>query len=171
MKTLGCVLTAAAVLMWVTAAHAANDCRTNFVTSSIDNLAENSKEGGHIAKHIIGEPTEKGESFWAGANSGASWDSFKAGFAKWLKITKYKKVAQCGQSGSETDCVPIQYFGGVVANRLEQCTAVDKNGQCTATKKRRVNAVAFGYLNSVTKTGGKWIMNTAFPSYNSTCTP
>jgi hypothetical protein len=141
MRYLASALGIACAIACVVGAQGANVCRTSFEQPSIANLKDNGTAGGHIYKHIVGQPTEADKSLWPGRNSDESWKSFKAAFAKWQTITKYPTVAQCGLDGSVTDCVPIQYFGDVVPNRYQRCTAVDKNGNCTKTTQQVTRAV------------------------------
>jgi len=163
MMHLKTVLLSAATLLLAASGAQAAECRaTSSVDSSAASVAANTKAGGHVSIHVAGNPTEAGKSMFQ------SEADFKSSFKKWKDHTGAKgpKPKTCGGSGgSQMDCVPADLVGIATAST---CDAVGGNGQCTAMTPFIPARVAFRYLNAK-ETGGKWILNTAYPSKNDDC--
>ena len=158
----------------------AKECRatatvSGSVTSPVSQV--NCNAGGHIWKHLNGirarpkaggkcklekPPTQKDKTMFLDEKS------FLNAFARWkAKLNPNNpKPKNCGPTGTVMDCVPA---GQVGVNAALKCTAADPDtGLCTNGNKIVPSHVAFRYLNDKS-TGGVWIMNTAYPSENSSC--
>lgn len=142
------------------------ECRSiGTVDNSANSVTENSAQCGHFWQHVYGlESRPKGakncetqmdRSLFINERAyKAAWTAFKQGEFGYLTPKK------CGTkpAGEMADCVLAADVG---VNAAYGCLEVDKNSKlCTKKVDARVDYVEFWYANK----GGKWILNTAFPS-------
>ena len=166
-----CLLFSFAVLLMVTFV-SANDCRTSrTVVASAQSVAANSAAGGHIWQHVRGlharpkgaakSETQLDKTLFASERDyDAAWQRFQSGSFRYL--TPY----QCKGSpkGQAVDCVLAR---DINVRQAFRCTAVDKNTKlCTADQPTPAVFVEFWYAQK----GGKWVLNTAYPSGENTPT-
>lgn len=141
----------------------AGDCRdSKSVVKSATSLAANKDAGGHVAIHVAGNPTEVGKSQFQ------TEKDFTSSFTKWREdVKKLPTPKTCGANTSGVmDCVKADVVGITTAI---VCDAVDpKTKLCTKQSTITPVRVAFRYANSK-ETGSVWILNTAYPSRNDSC--
>ncbi|MET0403500.1 MAG: hypothetical protein ABW123_13900 [Cystobacter sp.] len=155
---------------------AATECRENKnVTASVKSEKDNRDAGGHVGLHLkdATAPLPKsGDKSQQGKTAFKDWKTFSEAFGKWNKggikptdVTVGPR--ECGTSGSQKDCIKASALG---ITEAWTCTEADKKtGICTTWKPVEGTLyVGFWYANSK-GTGGKWIMNTAYPSTNAEC--
>lgn len=137
----------------------AKDCReTPSVVESAQSLAKNTEKGGHVSIHVKGQKTEAGKSQF---NSEAD---FTSAFTSWKNDTTNSPTPKnCGGSNAGVmDCVTASKVG--ISSAIV-CNAVGSDKKCTSTTNITPEKVAFRYA----KSNGKWILNTAYPTTNSSC--
>jgi hypothetical protein len=152
--------TFAAVALLATTGVEAAECRkTSSVDTSAGSVGANTDAGGHVSIHVKGQKTEATKSQF---NSEAA---FTSAWAAWAEYSGNKgptpKTCGGGNSGM-MDCVSASLLN-VTAGYV--CDEVDGSGNCTRGHKITPSKVAFRYA----KSGGKWILNTAYPSVNDNC--
>lgn len=137
------------------------DCRGINTVANSAILANNTAAGGHVAKHVIGQPHPPGPpatlnttAFQNGGDYAQAWAAY-AGLALAQGQAGYP---DCVQGAAPYMQIPLATLG--IANlNLQQCTNI-ANGACTAWgAAAAANSVQFGFVNN----GGNWILNTAFP--------
>lgn len=152
----------------------AAECRvTSSVKASTASDQANRDAGGHVGLHMKNakSPLPKGgASSQLGKTAFKDWATFQAAYNTWASGTVTTGVTagprKCGTSSSEKDCVLASKLG---ITEAWTCTAVDGNGICTEWKPVTGTLyVGFWYANN-SSTGGKWNMNTAYPSADSQC--
>jgi hypothetical protein len=151
----------AVAALLVLAGHAqAAACKvTQSVVNSAASLQANATAGGHVSIHIQGQPTEAGKSQFTG------WTAFNGAFTTWSNHTgpKGPTPKTCGGgSAGVMDCVDASLVNITAGIR---CDAVDRAGHCTQETPIAPVKVAFRYA----KSKGVWIINTSYPSENSSC--
>lgn len=149
---------------------AGKECRNlKTVAASAQSVAANTAAGGHIWQHVLGPKpskthkteTQKDKTLFA------SETDFKNAWKKFqTKSFKNLQLKQCkgGKIKHTSDCVRAPDIGVKLAYR---CTAVDKSKVCTDYKKTKATYVEFWYELQ----GGKWVLNTAYPSASNTANP
>ena len=137
------------------------ECRSaTGVVSSAKSVKANTDLGGHVSIHVAGYPTETNKTRF---NSEAD---FVNAFNNWKndKSNKLPVPKVCGGANATLmDCVPADRVKISVGN---VCTSVDAKGNCSTSKKISPEKVAFRYAKNEK---GVWILNTAYPSQNSSC--
>ena len=149
-----------------------NDCRTSkTVVASAKSVAANSADGGHIWQHVRGltsrpsgaqkSETQEGKTLFASESDYQNaWSKFQTGTFSYLTAKQCKVKPQ----GQMADCVLASDVGVKTAY---SCSAVDKNTKlCTTEETTSVTYVEFWYAQK----GGKWVLNTAYPSGSNTPT-
>ena len=153
-------------LLLMVALVSGNECRTSrTVVASARCIADNSKEGGHIWQHIRGvkarpknsanAETQKEKTLFASERDyQLAWEAFKTGEFGYLKPYECKGKPH----GQAVDCVLAADVG---VNIAYKCTAVDNKSKiCTQDHVTPIKYVEFWYAQK----GGKWVLNTAYPS-------
>ena len=140
------------------------ECRTSStVQASAKSVAENSKDGGHIWQHVRGlssrpKGAQKSETQLQ-KTLFASETDYKNAWAAFLSLD-LRNPQECKgkQHGQTVDCVLAKDIGVRTAYK---CTAVEKNTNlCTTENTTSPVYVEFWYAQK----GGKWVLNTAYPS-------
>ena len=170
MKSISAILLVFLAELLMVAYVSGNDCRTSrTVVDSAECIADNSAAGGHIWQHIRGvkarpkkaegAETQKDKTLFASERDyQRAWQAFKIGAFGYLKPYQCKGIKPKGQA---VDCVLAADIG---VNAAYKCTDVDKNKLCTEDRPTEVTYVEFWYAQK----GGKWVLNTAYPSGSNT---
>lgn len=147
------------VLLCASTAAPAAECRkTANVVESAQSVAKNTEKGGHVSIHVKGQKTEAGKSQFH------SESDFTSAFTKWKNDTTNRPTPKnCGGSNAGVmDCVKASDVG--ISSAIV-CNSVGSDQKCTSTTNITPEKVAFRYA----KSSGKWILNTAYPSKNDSC--
>lgn len=150
---------AAVALLATTTAEAAECRKTDAVEKSAESLSKNTSAGGHVSIHVKGQTTEATKSqFNSEGDFTSAWSAWAA-----YSGNKGPTPKTCGGgTGTVMDCVPADR---VNINAGYVCDEVNGSGRCTRGHNIQPVKVAFRYA----KSGGKWILNTAYPSVNDNC--
>ena len=157
-------------------------CRdTKNVKDSTASAAKNQDaggKGGHVNLHMKNATSPlppSGDQSQLKKTAFKDWATFKKAFDTWAggKVKPGDIMIgpkTCGgSSGSQKDCIKASAIG---VTEAWTCKAVNDKGICTDwTKLSGELYVGFWYANSpgASGTGGKWLVNTAYPSTNSDC--
>ena len=156
-------------VLFMVAIVSGNECRTSrTVAESARSVADNTAAGGHIWQHIRGltskprgagrSETQKDKTLFASEQDyQRAWKRFQSEEFQYLKPYQCKGKPK----GQAVDCVLASDIG---VNTAYKCTAVDNTNLCTADHTTPVEFVEFWYAQK----GGKWVLNTAYPSGSDT---
>ena len=151
---------------------AGKECRTSAtVEGSAQNVEINTAAKGHIWQHVNGlesrprgaqsSETQEGKSLFASECAYKdAWKRFHSGNFNYLT----PKQCKGSPDGQMVDCVLASDIGVTTAYK---CLNIDRNTKlCTEKEKFRPRFVEFWYAQK----GGKWVLNTAYPSSKNTPT-
>lgn len=148
------------------------ECRNlKTVAASAKSVTANTAEGGHIWQHVHGltsrpkgaqkSETQQDKTLFASENDfKKAWNKFQT--KKSFGIGYQPQQCKGSTKGQHADCVRAT---DVNVNQAYRCTVTDKTTKlCTKYDKTKAKYVEFWYA----KKGGKWVLNTAYPSGSTT---
>lgn len=148
------------------------ECRNlKTVAASAKSVAANTAEGGHIWQHVRGltsrpkgaqkSETQQDKTLFASENDfKKAWNKFQT--KKSFGIGYQPQQCKGSTKGQHADCVRAT---DVNVNQAYRCTVTNKTTKlCTKYDKTKAKYVEFWYA----KKGGKWVLNTAYPSGSTT---
>lgn len=137
----------------------AADCRTIATVTHSANLANNTADGGHVDKHVVGQPVPAGSTQGVGTTAYDNITSYNAVWGAYLADTT-SPVPNCLSTGSDKidPNVPVANLGLPLPLAISTCTTTSPNG-CTAWGAATATSAQFVFK----RLGGDWILLTAFP--------
>lgn len=138
----------------------AADCRTlASVTQSAD-LANNTNDGGHVDKHVVGQAVPAGSARTVGTTAYNSATAYDAVWQAYLGDTT-SPVPDCLSTGANNidPDVPVANLGLVLPYAISSCTAAAA-GDCTTWGAATATSAQFVFRRLPS---GDWILLTAFP--------
>lgn len=138
----------------------AADCRTIATVTHSADLANNTADGGHVDKHVVGQPVPAGSTQGVGTTAYENITSYNAVWGAYLADTT-SPVPDCLSTGSGNidPNVPVANLGLPLPLAISTC-ATSAAGVCTAWGAATATSAQFVFRRLAS---GDWILLTAFP--------